>query len=33
MITKVRNINSAAFANLNIHPASKLTLSGGVRCA
>ncbi|RVU07764.1 TonB-dependent receptor [Novosphingobium umbonatum] len=31
MITKVRNINSAAFANINLHPTSKLTLSAGAR--
>jgi iron complex outermembrane receptor protein len=31
MITKVRNINSAAFVNVNLHPTDKLTLSGGAR--
>lgn len=31
MITKVRNINTAAFANMNIHVTPKFTLTGGVR--
>ena len=31
MITKVRNVNSALFTNVNIHPTPKLTLSGGAR--
>lgn len=31
LITKVQNINSALFANLNLHPTSKLTLTGGMR--
>ncbi|MBC2666841.1 TonB-dependent receptor [Novosphingobium flavum] len=30
-ITKVRSINSALFANLNLHPTSQLTFTGGVR--
>jgi iron complex outermembrane recepter protein len=29
--TRVRNINYAAFANLNFRPTDKLTLSGGIR--
>ncbi len=31
MITRVRNTNYAAFANMNIHPTERLTISGGVR--
>lgn len=31
VITKVRSINSALFANVNVHPTSKLTFTGGVR--
>lgn len=31
MITRVRNINYAAFANVNVHPTDKFTITGGVR--
>jgi iron complex outermembrane recepter protein len=31
MITRVRNINYAAFANVNVHPTEKLTITGGIR--
>jgi iron complex outermembrane recepter protein len=31
MITRVRNINYAAFANVNVHPTDKLTITGGIR--
>ena len=31
LITKVRTINSAVFANVNLHPTSALTLTGGLR--
>jgi iron complex outermembrane recepter protein len=31
LITRVRNVNYAAFANMNLHPTDKMTISGGVR--
>jgi iron complex outermembrane receptor protein len=31
LVTKVESINTALFANMNLHPTSQLTISGGVR--